>query len=248
MILSGMLPFLNIKPWPAEMLKLPRIQAHRGLWSDKVRENSLEAFIEAQKAGILMSECDVQISKDEVPVVYHDFNLKRLHHREDLVCDLTSGELAEIGIPALEDVLLHPEGTASYNIEIKNLSIAGTPLERRISEVVRKTNSATKVVFSSFNPFSLHLLEKLIPEVPRCFLWSQKSSQEHLFKPEWLLAMVSVHGLNLDYKGVSLEVINELKRRHIPLSLWTVNSQDEINWYLNNGVDSIITDSGAHHD
>lgn len=248
MSLSSMLPFLSVKPWPAAKLKLPRIQAHRGAWGKGLRENSMEAFLEAQRLGVLMVECDVQLSKDEIPVIYHDTNLKRLHSRDDFVSELTAQELKELDIPSLEEVLLHPKGPASFNLELKNISISGTPLERRVSEVVVKTNSVNRVIFSSFNPLSLHLLEKLSPEVPRCFLWSQSSGADRVFKPEWLIPMVTIHGLNLDHESVNLEMINELKRKNIPVSLWTVNSMDKITWYLNNGVDSVITDSCFIHD
>lgn len=43
--------------------------------SEKVLENTVDSFNYAFKKGADMVELDVQISKDKVPVVYHDFNV-----------------------------------------------------------------------------------------------------------------------------------------------------------------------------
>ena len=40
------------------------------------RENTLESLMHAGASGADMVECDVQLTKDGIPIVYHDFNLK----------------------------------------------------------------------------------------------------------------------------------------------------------------------------
>lgn len=54
--------------------------AHRGDQTDHV-ENTLAAFRLALKSGAMFAECDIQFTRDLVPVVIHDDSLKRL-------CDL----------------------------------------------------------------------------------------------------------------------------------------------------------------
>ncbi|MCF7820946.1 MAG: glycerophosphodiester phosphodiesterase, partial [Mariprofundaceae bacterium] len=54
--------------------------AHRGDREGGV-ENTLAAFKLAVKSGALFAECDIQFTRDLVPVVIHDDSLKRL-------CDL----------------------------------------------------------------------------------------------------------------------------------------------------------------
>lgn len=53
--------------------------AHRGLHSMEAQapENSLAAFRRAVHAGYGI-ELDVQLTKDDVPVVFHDFTLQRV--------------------------------------------------------------------------------------------------------------------------------------------------------------------------
>ncbi len=50
--------------------------AHRGDQTDAI-ENTLAAFEAAAQAGALFLECDIQFSKDFVPVILHDHSLKR---------------------------------------------------------------------------------------------------------------------------------------------------------------------------
>ena len=40
------------------------------------RENTIESFKEAAAYGADMVEIDVQLTKDGIPVIYHDFHVK----------------------------------------------------------------------------------------------------------------------------------------------------------------------------
>ena len=52
--------------------------AHRGIFDNKkVAENSLTAFKRAKELNIPI-ELDVQLTKDQTLVVFHDINLKRM--------------------------------------------------------------------------------------------------------------------------------------------------------------------------
>ena len=60
-----------------------RHDAHRGLHDNRTSapENSLEAFRMAVEAGYGI-EMDVQLTKDNIPVVFHDKTLKRMCGKE----------------------------------------------------------------------------------------------------------------------------------------------------------------------
>ena len=53
--------------------------------NDKYRENTIGSFKSAAKYGAHMVEFDVQLTKDLVPIVYHDFNLllEVQHQKQD---------------------------------------------------------------------------------------------------------------------------------------------------------------------
>jgi glycerophosphoryl diester phosphodiesterase len=61
--------------------------AHRG-WHKAHIENTLEAFQAAYQAGCHMVEFDVQLTRDGVPVVFHDDDCRRLAGKGDFVYDL----------------------------------------------------------------------------------------------------------------------------------------------------------------
>ncbi|KAL9090459.1 MAG: hypothetical protein Q9159_001989 [Coniocarpon cinnabarinum] len=57
-----------------------RVVGHRGLGMNKhterhlqIGENTIESFLSATRLGASWVECDVQLTKDDVPVIYHDF-------------------------------------------------------------------------------------------------------------------------------------------------------------------------------
>ena len=60
--------------------------AHRGLHDGNrlVWENTLSAFADAMKHNYAI-ECDVHLTKDGVPIVFHDGDLKRLTGKEGQV-------------------------------------------------------------------------------------------------------------------------------------------------------------------
>jgi glycerophosphoryl diester phosphodiesterase len=68
--------------------------AHRGLHdrAHGVIENSRSAFEAAIARGFTI-ECDVQLSRDGVPVIFHDDDLERITGRTGPVSSLTAGEL-----------------------------------------------------------------------------------------------------------------------------------------------------------
>ncbi len=66
--------------------------AHRGSHWNQV-ENSLPAFEDAYEAGCDGVEFDVQLSRDGIPVIFHDDDLKRLAGRGESIFDLDAAEL-----------------------------------------------------------------------------------------------------------------------------------------------------------
>lgn len=109
------------------------LYAHRGLHSnepaqrgeDMAPENSLRAFRRAVEAGFGI-EMDVQMTKDHIPVVFHDFTLKRICGREGKVCDYTYEELQQFPlcgsdqrIPKFKDVLSCVDGKVPLIVELK---------------------------------------------------------------------------------------------------------------------------------
>lgn len=103
------------------------VYAHRGLHDNETNapENSLQAFRRALNAGFGI-EMDVQLTKDKIPVIFHDFILNRVCGVEGKVCDYTYEELQQFSLcgseekmPKLEDVLNMIQGKVPLIIELK---------------------------------------------------------------------------------------------------------------------------------
>jgi glycerophosphoryl diester phosphodiesterase len=93
--------------------------AHRGS-SAAEPENTLPAFERAIADRAALVEFDVQLSADGVPVVFHDAVLERLTPLAGLLRRRTAGELQEVGIPSLDQVLDVVRGRIGVMAELKN--------------------------------------------------------------------------------------------------------------------------------
>lgn len=123
--LAAILPRMRKKPDRTPFLG--RFYAHRGLYDNTsgAPENSLAAFERAAAAGYGI-ELDVQLTKDRVPVVFHDFTLARMCGRPGRVSDYAWEELrtfrladSEERIPRLADVLKQVAGRVPLIVEYK---------------------------------------------------------------------------------------------------------------------------------
>ncbi len=148
------------------------LYAHRGLHNNNADapENSLKAFTLAvdKKYGI---ELDVQLTKDLVPIVFHDYNLKRACQAEVTVSTLTYEELKEYKlfqseerIPTLKEVLELVGGRVPLIIELK-IPWKADRLCSRVAELLSDYKGF--YVIESFNPFGLMWYKKHHPKVIR---------------------------------------------------------------------------------
>lgn len=102
--------------------------AHRGLYDNKgdAPENSMAAFLKAVEAGFGM-ELDVHVTRDGIPVIFHDDKLKRMCGAEGEIRDYAYEELQQFTladsmerIPKLEDLLSMVNGRVPLIVEIKS--------------------------------------------------------------------------------------------------------------------------------
>lgn len=146
--------------------------AHRGLFDNKsdAPENSLAAFQKAVDAGYGI-ELDVQLSKDDKLVVFHDATLKRMCGIDGKVWDYTLEELQQMKladsnetIPTFEQFLKLVNGKVPFILEFK--------LDRAQTRVCELANEALKnykgaYCIESFHPLALIWYRKNRPDVLR---------------------------------------------------------------------------------
>ncbi|MGI6728300.1 MAG: glycerophosphodiester phosphodiesterase family protein [Anaerovoracaceae bacterium] len=140
--------------------------AHRGLHDEKYPENSIPAF----KAAIEFNypiELDVQISADDVIIVFHDFNTYRMTGINRNIKNINSTELSsfilsetEYSIPTFEQVLQIVNGKVPLLIDIKGVGKPGR-LEKILCSRLKRYKG--EFAIQSFNPFSIWAVKRMCP-------------------------------------------------------------------------------------
>jgi len=108
------------------------IIAHRG-YSDLAPENTVASFDLAIKKGFNIFELDVQLTKDKVPIIFHDYNFKRICGTDSKVNELDFNYISgfDVGnwfgekfvnekIPTFENILQRYEKKVHLQIELKS--------------------------------------------------------------------------------------------------------------------------------
>ncbi len=149
-----------------------RNYAHRGLFDNNsdAPENSLAAFAKAVEAeyGI---EWDVQLSKDDIPVIFHDATLERMCGVKGRVWEYTLAELKELRladsdeqIPTLEEALEVVGSKVPLIIEYK-LDRVQTKVCELGDRILQGYDG--KYCIESFHPLALLWYRKHRPDIMR---------------------------------------------------------------------------------
>ena len=146
--------------------------AHRGLFDNESEapENSLAAIKKAVEAGYGI-EFDVQLSKDDIPVVFHDASLKRVCGIDGKVWEYTLEELQQMHlaksgetIPTFEKVLQTIDGRVPLIIEYK-MDRADTKVCVLGNELLKDYQGVYCV--ESFHPMAVRWYKKNRPDIMR---------------------------------------------------------------------------------
>lgn len=215
--------------------------AHRGLHdnSGPAPENSMAAFQKAVEAGYGI-ELDVQLTKDRIPVVFHDETLKRVCGAPGKVRDYTFRELSAFPllksterIPAFRDFLQMVDGRVPLIIEIKIHEKADTVCS--LADGLIRDYKGVYCV-ESFHPLALRWFKKHRPQVIRGQL-SSNFREPGKLEP---LSLFLVHHLLLNFLGKPdfiaydhhhKENFSRRVCQHLYRALgvaWTIRSQKEL--------------------
>jgi len=151
--------------------------AHRGLYTNDIPENSLEAFLNASSNGYDI-EFDLQLSKDDKIVVFHDDNLLRMCGVKKRVDALTYAELKELKlnntnaiIPLFTDVLEALPQSTNLMIELKT-GRKNRKLVALFLETIKLYNF--NYIVQSFDPRLVHMIRKKAPTITRGYITNDK--------------------------------------------------------------------------
>ncbi|MCM3692970.1 glycerophosphodiester phosphodiesterase [Neobacillus niacini] len=226
---------------------MTQIFAHRG-YSAAFAENTMSAFIAAEKAGANGLELDVQLTKDGEVVVIHDEKLDRTTTGKGYVKNLPFNEIRKFNankkgankepIPSLIEVLEWMQTNQLVcNIELKNNLIPYEGMEEKVIQLVRKYNLSNRIIISSFNHYSIVLSYRLAPEIETAPLFD-----ERIYMP-WVYAQsIRAQGIHPKLATITDDIIIGAIENGVAVRPYTVNKDADMHRLYKLNCTSIITD------
>jgi glycerophosphoryl diester phosphodiesterase len=223
--------------------------AHRGA-SGIAPENTQPAFSLALELGARAVEFDVQLTRDNVAVVFHDETLERTTNGSGVVAETDFHEIADLDagswfspeyrgveVPTLEEVLASIGGRALMNVELKP-DARVERLARDALAVATRLELLSSIVFSSFDPDAVRAVRRLAPEARIGVLCMPGESEEALR----LAAELDAENLHPARAMVDQGFVAAVHARGRKVWAWTANETEDIDRLIAAGVDGLFTD------
>lgn len=220
--------------------------AHRGLHNrgNGIIENSKSAFARAIKGGYSI-ECDLQLSGDGIPVVFHDATLERLAGQNGAVATLSAGQLGRIALAgsASEDcpqsfaeMLEQIGGVVPLVVELK-AQTNGRAAQLAEAAVAAVADYDGPLAFKSFDPDLIKLTRKAGFAGPigivtsrfddtesktRLSSWQRFALRHLVHRPSTKFDFISC-----DREALGLPMVRILRQGGMKVITWTVHSYPE---------------------
>lgn len=224
------------------------IYAHRGA-SAYAPENTLEAFALAIEMGADGIELDVHLSKDGELVVIHDEAVDRTTNGHGHVKDFTLEQLQALDasnhmagfpnakIPTLAQVYDLLKDTKLWvNVEIKTDANFYPGIERKCLEVAKEKGMEDRIVYSSFNHYTIANLLTLDPSAKTGLLY-----MSGLYEPWNYAKQVGAQYIHPFFANLRLPgMIQSCAENGIGINPWTIDDPSIMQLCLQSGI-GIIT-------
>ena len=208
-------------------MKIPSNKiAHRGMFDNiKVPENSIASFKKALKYNYSI-ELDVQLTKDNILVVFHDENLKRMTGVDKLIQETNYDEVKELKllntkeyIPTLDEVLKLVDNKVLLDIEVKD-----TKKIKKITNILKdKLNNYNNYVLKSFNPKIVRYLKNNINAEVGYLISDKKKLLSNIL----IIKYSKADFLSISKKLLKTKKFQKLKNKY-QLLIWTIKEKNEI--------------------
>jgi len=238
-------------------LKIPHIIGHRGACG-YAPENTLESIHTAADIGASWVELDVKLTKDDVPILFHDDTLERTTNGYDPVAQMTYDDIRQleagswfsdsftgVKIPTLDEALqvIFDRGLG-LNLEIKPCQTREQDTAEAAMDVLAHyIEDDDQVLISSFQHSSLEIVREMMPTVPVGFLAHAPSAEE---LPDTLIDMAhyfKAKSIHLNLEAINDTMIDTILRHELLPAVYTVNDGDMAKYLFDLGVHTIFSDT-----
>jgi glycerophosphoryl diester phosphodiesterase len=224
--------------------------AHRGAWKEAgIPQNSLASWREAVRLGCHGSECDVHITADDSLVVYHNLTHHGLAIKSSKYANLVKYPLKNgEKIPTFREYLTEvmKQNRTKLIIDVKTM-ISDEYSIRLGREIVRVINEMGAMEWCEFLGSNIKALQDIQKSTGRRVAYLGKWRQE---TPDMYPDVIRENGLEaVDYQHIFYyahpEWIKTFKKRDVHLNAWTINKEEDMDWFIKRKFDYITTDYPA---
>ena len=224
----------------------PLAFAHRGA-HESAEESTMPALAEAVRLGFRYIETDVQVSRDGVPILFHDDTLARVLGRNGRVRDHSSHELAQLRTPGGETLVRLDEALSTFPRTRFNLDAKSDAAVAPMADAIRRCGALGRVCVGSFDVRRTLRLRELLGAG---LCWSPSArGVGRLWLAGWGLPMAAiafpVAQIPTHYRGIPLATQRFVAAAHargVQVHVWTVDEEGEMERLLDMGVDGLMTD------
>jgi glycerophosphoryl diester phosphodiesterase len=218
------------------------IYAHRGASAD-FPEHTEAAYRAAIEQGADGFECDLRLSRDRVPVLWHNASMLERAGNSGLIANMTFAEISRAypQILTLNDFLdIAIANSKGVLLETKHPVITGNAIEAVVADVLsdRKVLKKIPVSVMSFSWSAVEKLHRTHPEIPTTFLLSERT--------RWFQARFSSAATlapSMDGLKDESELIDKTRALGKKVAIWTVDRQEDVRMCRDLGVDILITNT-----
>ena len=209
-----------------------RFIAHRGLHKNKIiPENSMLAFKAAIEKNYAI-EFDINITKDNQIVVFHDDDLNRLCNKKENIEDVSYDFLKDLNlyesnekIPLLKELLNEVAGKIPLIIEIKKHKNIGL-LENILLEMLKEYKG--EYFICSFEKDILLWLEKNKPKEIRGLIFESlpikfKKYEKIAFLYKYFKSKADF--ISLEDKLIDSSIYDFCKKKELDIVVWTIKDK-----------------------
>lgn len=229
---------------------ITKIIAHRGA-SALAPENTMAAFELAYEQGAEGIETDVHLTKDNIPVLIHDENVKRTTNSTGYIKDYTFDQLKQLDagswfsvkyagseIISLEEFLNWTQDKAlCLNIELKNNKIDYKNLENIVYDMVSHYKLLSRTTLSTFNRNSVERLKPFNGNIGVALLTSKRS--KNLVSHAKGLGANAIH---IKYRLLNQLFVDKCHQEQMAVRVYTINKQPHMSRCFKMACDGIFTD------
>jgi len=251
-------------PYYAEDLNYPLVIAHQGgdgLWPG----DTLYAYQQAAVLGVDVLEMDLHISQDGVLVIMHDETVDRTTDGTGTIEEMILEDIKAldagynwtpdegatfpyrgkgITVPTLEEIF---QEFPNYHMTIEIKSTERSMAEP-FCELIREYEMENKVLVASFHDERMEEFRRVCPEVATSsarrettiFVLLSKVFLGRIFSPSFESLQVPEESSNITV--MTAQFVRAAHERGLRVEPWTIDNPEQMQLYIDWGVDGIITD------